>query len=49
MKEDGSSYFWLSAALMPFLLLIVGILGNVILRALPDGKLKRLLSRRFDP
>jgi signal transduction histidine kinase len=46
--NDGRSLFWLSWALVPAYLLLVGLLAKVILKAIPDGKLKRLLSRRID-
>jgi hypothetical protein len=39
----------ISLALIPLYLLIVGLIARFILRKLPDGRLKRLLSRRIGP
>lgn len=47
--NDGSSLFWLSWALVPVYLFLVGLLAKLILKNLPDGRLKRLLSRRLGP
>lgn len=45
--SDGRSLMWLSWALVPLYLLLVRLFGNSILKHLPEGRLKRLLSRRI--
>ena len=47
MKTDGSSLYMYSLALMPLAALLIRLLSNKILKSLPDGRLKRLLSRRL--
>jgi hypothetical protein len=39
----------ISLALLPLYMLLIGLLARFILRRIPDGKIKRLLSRRVGP
>lgn len=39
----------ISLALLPLYILLIGLLARFILKRIPDGKLRRLLSRRIGP
>jgi hypothetical protein len=45
--NDGRSLWWIGWALVPAYLLLVKICGKWILKTLPEGKVKRLLSLRI--
>lgn len=47
--SDGRSLWWISWALVPLYLALIGWIARRILRSLPDGRLKRVLSLRIGP